>query len=68
MLEYVKAWLMRPDCPQCGHRAMKPVKRTPPFVAGRERGGYKYVCAKCGAVVDLPMHILIRMRAGGGRL
>lgn len=47
---------------------MKPVKRTPPFVSGRERGGYKYVCAKCGAVVDLPMHILIRMRAGGGRL
>ena len=32
---------------------MKPVKRTPPFPTGREPGGYKYVCRKCGTVVDL---------------
>ena len=61
MFDYIRALLIRPRCPKCGCRSMKPVKRTPPFPTGREPGGYKYVCPKCGAVVDLPPHILWRL-------
>lgn len=61
MFEYIRALLIRPRCPKCGYRSMKPEKRTPPFPTGREPGGYKYVCPKCGAVVDLPPHILWRL-------
>ena len=36
MFDYIRVFLIRPRCPKCGCRSMKPVKRMPPFPTGRE--------------------------------
>ena len=60
MFEYLKALSLRPRCPKCGKRHMKPIPRTPPYAAGKGPG-YKYECKNCGAVIDPPIQLLMRL-------
>lgn len=60
MLDFLRNMGLRPRCPECGHRPLKRVRREGPVPCGRNLE-YVYKCPKCGATVDLPPHLMMRL-------
>ena len=60
MLDFLKSLVLRPRCPKCGHSPLERQRRTGPIPAGRDPC-HVYACPKCGAVVDLPAHLLMKL-------
>ena len=60
MFERLRMAMLRPKCPNCGHRPMKSEKRTGPIPCGRDPM-YVFKCPKCGQIVDLPGGQLMKL-------